>query len=189
MAESGASATLAIAARRLIDALEEARIPYALGGALALGYHAPPRGTRDIDLNVFLLAQDSKPAFEVLRDAGVELDPTAAAKRAGDRGDAVGQVDGIRVDVFVNSIPLHEDASRRLIRVDFGGAPVWILSAEDLAFLKLMFNRPKDLLDVQQMCFTLGEDFDHAYLRRQLEAHLGDDHRLNTADKLRLAYG
>ena len=34
-------------------ALDDAGIPHALGGALALGYHvSEPRGTRDIDVNV-----------------------------------------------------------------------------------------------------------------------------------------
>ena len=41
-------------ARRLADALEHAGIPYAVGGAIAYGLHAPPRATNDVDLNVFL---------------------------------------------------------------------------------------------------------------------------------------
>ena len=36
------------------ESLNEARIPYAIGGALALAYYAEPRVTIDIDLNVFV---------------------------------------------------------------------------------------------------------------------------------------
>jgi hypothetical protein len=189
MAQTGSGGTLAGATERLIDALESAQVPYALGGALALGYHAPPRGTRDIDLNLFVQAAQAGPAFSALAAAGVDLDPVEAVRRAETRGDAIGFIDGIRVDAFVNSIPLHEDAARRRVRVDFGARRTWILSAEDLAFLKLMFNRPKDLIDVEQICFTLGPDFDYRYLRDQLRAHLGEDHRLETVARLQSAHG
>jgi hypothetical protein len=39
---------------RIAQALEQAQIPYAFGGAIALAYYAAPRGTEDIDINVFL---------------------------------------------------------------------------------------------------------------------------------------
>ena len=41
-------------ARRLADALEAEGLPYAVGGALALSNYAPPRGTVDVDINVFI---------------------------------------------------------------------------------------------------------------------------------------
>jgi hypothetical protein len=36
------------------DHLERGRLSHAFGGALALGYVATPRGTVDIDVNVFV---------------------------------------------------------------------------------------------------------------------------------------
>ena len=44
---------VADAARSIADALEEAGIDYAIGGALAYAYYGIPRATNDIDLNVF----------------------------------------------------------------------------------------------------------------------------------------
>jgi len=38
----------------LHEALAESGVPHALGGALALAYHAEARGTYEIDLSVFL---------------------------------------------------------------------------------------------------------------------------------------
>lgn len=174
---------------RLVQALEAADVPYALGGALALGYHAPPRGTRDVDLNIFLPAEQAAPAFELLRSAGVDLDVEAATRSAVTRGDAIGSADGIRVDLFVNSIPLHDAALARRQRVEFAQIPCWILSAEDLAVLKLLFNRPKDRIDVEQMCFTLGAEFDYNYAHRQLQAHVGEDERTEVLRRLQVAYG
>jgi hypothetical protein len=38
----------------VVQRLNSARIPYAIGGALALGYYVPqPRATHDIDINIF----------------------------------------------------------------------------------------------------------------------------------------
>ena len=173
----------------MIAALESEEVPYALGGALALGYHAPPRGTRDVGLNIFLPGDACAPAFEVLQRAGVDLEVEAAVRRASDRGDAVGMADGIRVDVFVNSIPLHDAALGRRQRVEFAGVPCWILSAEDLAVLKLLFNRPKDRVDVEQMCFTLGAEFDYEYAIGQLRDHTDASEREEVLRRLRAAYG
>ena len=52
-------------ALRVHEHLDVAGIPHAFGGALALGYVAEPRGTVDIDLNVFVTAEPS--AGQVMR--------------------------------------------------------------------------------------------------------------------------
>lgn len=187
----GTSGTTALPqlAARLIDLFEARGIPYALGGALALGYHAPPRGTRDIDINLFLEAPQAREAFEAVRAMGVGIDPGEAVARASERGDAVGWYEGIRIDFFVNSIPLHDLAARRKVRVEFAERPTWILSAEDLVFLKLMFDRPKDHVDIEQVFFTQGDDLDRAYVRAQLIEHVGaDDHRVAAFDQLVALY-
>src|SRR4051794_41101706 len=38
------------------EALSEARIPHAFGGALAVAYYGEPRATGDIDVNIFIAA-------------------------------------------------------------------------------------------------------------------------------------
>ena len=50
MTEPGLAAKLVA----LHDALDEAAIPHAVGGAIALGYYAEPRATIDVDINVFV---------------------------------------------------------------------------------------------------------------------------------------
>jgi|SRR3954468_3100122 len=45
-------------------ALSEARIPHAFGGALAVAYYGEPRATGDIDVNIFIAADDGpNPGF------------------------------------------------------------------------------------------------------------------------------
>ena len=60
----------------IAQALEHARIPYAFGGAIALAYYAAPRGTEDIDINVFLKAEKAGTCLEKLERLGIESPAT-----------------------------------------------------------------------------------------------------------------
>ena len=53
--------------------LEAATIPYAIGGALALGVHGVVRATSDVVLNVFVEAPRLDEVFAVLSSAGVTV--------------------------------------------------------------------------------------------------------------------
>jgi hypothetical protein len=50
---------------------EDEKIPYALGGALALGAHGVPRGTLDVDINVFVGGEAIPHVVTCLQAAGV----------------------------------------------------------------------------------------------------------------------
>ncbi len=55
------------------DALERAGIPHAVGGAIALAYCTlDPRGTRDIDINVFVGPERAREVFAALPE-GIEV--------------------------------------------------------------------------------------------------------------------
>lgn len=51
-------------ARTLADALEQAQVPYAVGGALALAVWGFPRATNDVDLDVFVDLEELARVFE-----------------------------------------------------------------------------------------------------------------------------
>jgi hypothetical protein len=80
--------------------LESADLPYAIGGAIAYGFWGNPRGTRDLDVNVFLPASEGARALDVLVEAGVRFDRAAALRAAAERGEARGVYGSIPVDVF-----------------------------------------------------------------------------------------
>ena len=61
------------AAQLLAIALEAAGIPYAIGGALALAIAGVPRGTADVDINVFVSDQRLDEVIEVLAAGGVDM--------------------------------------------------------------------------------------------------------------------
>jgi hypothetical protein len=140
-------------------ALARRKIPHAFGGALALAYWTQdPRGTSDIDLNVFVPATDSEPALAALPAGVARPDGTAEAIAAD------GQVrlwwDETPVDLFFDYEPVHADAARRARRVPFSGTRIPILGPVELAVFKVMFDRTRDWADVEAMVAANTLDLD-----------------------------
>lgn len=129
---------------RIAESLEQAGIPYALGGALALGVWAIPRLTLDVDVNIFVEEDGLPSALAALVAAGVQVDAERARIDAREQGMFEGRGSGMRVDVFTPSIDFSWEAMRTRVRVDRDGQSIWFLSAEALCVLKLLFFRGKD---------------------------------------------
>jgi hypothetical protein len=131
-------------------ALAEAEIPHAFGGALALAFHIQePRGTRDIDINVFAEVEDAERVFRAL--------PSGVVWSADDveRVMADGQVrllwDETPVDLFFSTHEFHGRAEERIEEVPFEGAMIPVLGAVELLVFKAIFNRTKDWADIEAM--------------------------------------
>lgn len=131
------------------DALDAAKVPHALGGALALAYYAEPRATIDVDLNAFVPTERWPAVRDALSPLGVDVGVDSAAL------ERDGQVriwwDRNPVDLFFSYDPFHEEMRRSTRRVPFAETTVPILAPEHLAVCKAMFNRPKDWLDIEQI--------------------------------------
>jgi hypothetical protein len=152
--------------------LARARIPHAFGGAIALAYWTEdPRGTSDIDVNLFVPAEDPGRALSALPD-GVEQPPGTADAIARD-----GQIrlwwEGTPVDLFFDYDPVHEAAARNRRTVPFEGARIPVLGPVELAVFKVMFDRTRDWADVEAMAERGTLDFDavRAALRRMVADH------------------
>ncbi|MBI2891166.1 MAG: hypothetical protein HYY13_10335 [Nitrospirae bacterium] len=162
-------------ARKLVDALVESGIEYALGGALAYGYWAPPRGTIDVDLTLFLDPPDWPRGVGVLRQAGCEVDPKRTLEGAKDRGDVRLWCEGMRVDVYFPSLDFYGSVRRRRVTKTLEDRDVKILSAEDLSTLKALFNRGKDWVDIERMLAAQGASFDRSYVRDWIVRLVGEE--------------
>jgi hypothetical protein len=169
-------------ARLIVDVLEAKGLPYAIGGAIALGYYAPPRATVDVDINVFLPpSQGFDRILSALAEAGFVADADVETLRAQAcrEGQFRGRLDGMRIDVFVPAIDFYGKLAERKREVALLGRPIWILGAEDLVVLKLMFYRRKDLADVEALMAEQGTSLDRVYVHRTLTDLVGpDDERL-----------
>jgi hypothetical protein len=155
-------------------AFEAGRIPHAFGGALALAYWATPRATQDIDVNVFVPGEQADAVLAALTRLGVSEPPVAERRALAERGQLRCRWEHVPIDLFFAYDPLHESCRERAIAVPFGAeATIPILSAEDLAIFKVLFDRAKDWRDLGELLFALGPDFDATYalgwLRRILE--------------------
>jgi hypothetical protein len=144
---------LSILAARLIavhEALEDNDLPHAFGGAIALAYCTEePRGTRDLDVNVFVDAARASSVLACL-PTGVIVgeDDIAAAEKDG-------QVrvwwEDTPVDVFFDVHEFHRDAAEGARLVPFAGIQIPVLGCNALAVFKILFNRTKDWADVEAM--------------------------------------
>jgi hypothetical protein len=77
-----------------------------------------PRGTYDVDINLFVDHEGLEQALDVLERAGVTID-RAAAHQADQEGDVlVGWCDGLRVDLFTPSIPFAWEAQKTRVRMN-----------------------------------------------------------------------
>jgi hypothetical protein len=177
------------AAQRIADALEAAGLPHAIGGALALAIAGVPRGTADVDVNVFVSEEGVPGVISVLAQLGIEIDVAAATARAARDGMFVGRWDGMRIDVFLPSIPFAHEAERTRIRItDDTGWSGWFLSAEALAVFKVLFFRGKDLVDLERL-IAVRPELDCAYVRRWVVDMMGvDDERTRAWDALVAKY-
>lgn len=156
-------------------ALEGARLPHAFGGAFALAYCTrDPRGTKDIDVNVFIgIGRIGELVAALPRPITVTGEERAALGRDG-------QVrlwwDGTPVDLFLSTHPFHDHAEASTRRVPFAGVEeLPILSCSDLAVFKAFFARAKDAVDVAEM--VLAGAVDRAHLERTVVTLLGDGER------------
>jgi hypothetical protein len=155
------------------DQLQAAKIPHAIGGALALAYYAEPRATIDIDVNVFVPASKWKRVFEALESLGVDagdLDTTALERD----GQCRLWWNDNAVDLFFANEEIHDEMRKQVRRVPFADETIPILAPEHLAICKAMFDRPKDWIDIEQM-LVAAEDFDVPAVEGWLARMVGDD--------------
>jgi hypothetical protein len=163
-------------------ALRDARVPHAFGGALALAFHiAEPRGTRDIDVNVFVEETRAPSVLEVL-PGGV-----AWTDRDLQLIEREGQVrlfwDDTPVDLFFATHRFHRHAGSHVEAVAFAGATIPILGATELTVFKAFFDRTKDWADIEAM-LDAGTVDTHTALGWLVDVVGGDDHRVSRLRRL-----
>jgi len=107
-------------------------IPHAFGGAIALGFYAEPRETKDIDVNVFMPAQQSELKL------GWE---------------------GTPVHFFFSCDALHEAMERGVREVSLGNGTIPLVAPEHLVIRKKLLGRPKDHRDIERIAAAVDLDW------------------------------
>lgn len=146
-ARSGLIATLPSPAKieAVHRSLKEAEVPHAFGGAFALSFYAEPRETKDIDVNVFVPAQESE----------LKLD-----------------WEGTPLHLFFSCDPLHEVMERKVRQVPLGEGTIPLVAPEHLVIRKKLLGRPKDHRDIERIAAAVDLDWKEieSWVRRLSES-------------------
>jgi len=143
------------------EALKARSLPHAFGGAIALAYCVQePRGTRDLDVNIFVDAEKAADVLAALPN-GVRVGEGDVEKVVRD-GHTRLFWDGVPVDVFFNNLPLHEEVANDVLWVDMQGTQIPVLDCASLVIFKSFFARTRDWGDIEEVALATPKDVDTA---------------------------
>ena len=156
---------------RIAQALDNADCPYAFGGAIALAYYAAPRATENIDLNLFVSPDEVDEPLAHLDRLGIH---NTGLPPAGDEEQLELHWDHTPIHVFLSYDPFHESCQTRSRTAPFSDGSISILSGEDLAIFKTIYDRAKDRTDVREILLSMSERMDIDYVLLWLTRIFGD---------------
>jgi hypothetical protein len=143
------------------DALTAAGLAHAFGGAIALAYCTEePRGTRDLDLNIFTDSSRARAALGAL-PAGISVsaaDVNAVARE----GQTRLWWDDTPIDVFLNNHPFHDAVAGGVTWVPLERREIPVLDCASLVVFKALFNRTRDWADVEAVSEQSPGDIEKA---------------------------
>jgi hypothetical protein len=148
-------------------------VPHAFGGAIALAYYAEPRATIDIDLNLFVPADEFPMVATTLTKLGVAADRPEIADLVRRDGQARVFWDQTPIDMFFAYDEFHDAARKATRAVPFADTTIPILAAEHLIVCKVVFDRNRDWVDIDAMLIA-DEPIDTAEVLRWVGRVAGD---------------
>lgn len=172
-------------ARRLATRLDEAELPYGIGGTLALKAYGAVGAATNISITIFVSEAELPRVFDALERAGIMVDRANAVRDVPRIGLFKAYAGRTVVDVFMTSHPQYEAMKQRRAQIDdTAGAELSFISAEDLCIHKLIYGRAKDVTDLERL-IAVRPTIDLAYVRGWLEKMLpAGDRRFALLDDL-----
>ncbi len=134
----------------LLAAFNTAEVQYLVIGGHAVGFHAQPRYTRDLDIWIDNTQANAKRVYKALRDYGApNMDQLSADDfcdpnsfyRMGREPLMIDILFGLQGLIFAECWPRRHAST-------FLGVPAFFISAEDLIANKSQIARPQDLADI-----------------------------------------
>jgi hypothetical protein len=167
----------------VLDVLRRAGVECAVMGGFAVRHWAIPRPTYDVDFAVALEGEALTKLLQTLDREGFIVDRHFTTgftdKLAGMRKVNVGCFESgtiWRIDIFLATTPFVRSAFDRRVPTEIDGMHLSVVSAEDLLLFKLLADRNKDRMDIEDMLAVCGA-LDTAYLRKWAD-HLAISDRL-----------
>jgi hypothetical protein len=136
--------------RDLLAEFVRSAVSFAIVGGYAVGHHAKPRTTKDLDLLVAGSAENLARVAEALERFGAPRSVVDAARSMGEADVVYMGVEPVRVDMMRTADGI--DTTAVLARVDrlrVGDLDVPVLALDDLIANKRAAGRARDLVDVE----------------------------------------
>lgn len=158
---------------RVVDALEQAHVPYILVGAFSSNYHGVPRSTEDVD---FVVELDRPLAADFNKVLGVDFEPEnqlSFETNTGTYRQEFRVKDSLfKVELFrLSDDPFDQSRFKRRIVAEVRGRKVWLPTAEDVIVMKLRWARAKDKDDVREVMSVQRATLDWKYIEEWCVKH------------------
>ncbi|MBX3125315.1 MAG: hypothetical protein KF718_01290 [Polyangiaceae bacterium] len=137
--------------RKVVSALDEGAVDYALVGAFALAIHGAPRATTDIDL--LIRPEDVDRALSLVAPLGFSLPAQPMTFPSGVTVQRVSKVDAdelLTLDLLLATGPLTEAWESRM-SVDALGIRLRVVDRAQLVRMKALAGRLRDLADIERL--------------------------------------
>jgi predicted nucleotidyltransferase len=135
--------------RDLLAELVRCEVDFAILGGYAVGHHAKPRATKDLDLLVSGASANLEHLAEALGAFGAPAHVVAAARAMSESDIVFLGVPPVRVDLLRRADGIEtEPTLARAETVDLGDLQIKVISLLDLIANKRASARPQDLADV-----------------------------------------
>lgn len=135
--------------RDLLAEFVRCAVSFAILGGYAVGHHAKPRATKDLDLLVSGEGDNLERLGAALTAFGAPANVVAAARVMGPTDVVYLGVPPVRVDILRTADGIEtETVLARSQALDLAGLPVRVIALADLIANKRAAGRPQDLADV-----------------------------------------
>lgn len=159
-----------VVATKAAAACDRAGVQYAIIGGIAVNAYGMTRQTKDADFVVALGKDEGAQVDRLLAELVVEgfrVNPTAVRRRF-DRGPYLMTtfLGLTRIDFLLKRPDAYwQSALENRRRIAYEGSDLWFASPEDVIALKLVANRPQDVIDVQRVMAVYRDKLDRPRLR------------------------
>jgi hypothetical protein len=158
--------------KRLVDALNNAGIPYMLSGSVSSSFHGQPRATNDVDI---VIAPTETQLYSFLQSLGkdyyVSIESARDALKCQSAFNVIDMQAGWKADFIIRrQRPFSKEEFQRRQKVSIMGLDTWIVSAEDVILIKLEWAKnsksDRQLEDALNVAIVQFDRLDGDYLHK-----------------------
>jgi predicted nucleotidyltransferase len=160
---------LELAVLEVTGALEQVGVPYMLIGGIAVSLWGEPRSTLDVDVTIWAEPEEQERTIRALCShlRAVPEDPEAFVRQT--RVLPAISSGQVRLDIVFAGLPEEERMIQRAQPKAVAGRNVRVVSVEDLIFMKLASERPKDIQDARLLLRRFRKTLDRGYIEPRLK--------------------